>query len=332
MRFSATLILVPLCLAAVSACAQDREPVPVRRSAEAQSPAPVATPAAPERTVAVTFDDLPAVGVSGLDEMRSLTRELVGQLTAAGVPAIGFVNEEKLAVAGQERERAALLEHWLEAGLELGNHTYSHKNLWQTPLAEYQADVLRGERVTRRLLAERGERPRYFRHTFLNTGPDRDTKAAFERFLSGHGYEIAPVTIDNLDITYALAYRKAAARGDSALMRRIGEDYIRYMDETFAFYEQLSRRLLGREPAQILLLHANGLNADYLDELASMMRRRGYDFVSLERALEDPVYELPDDYVGRQGLSWLQRWAISQEQDPGEDPAVPDWVQEIARS
>jgi peptidoglycan/xylan/chitin deacetylase (PgdA/CDA1 family) len=282
--------------------------------------------------VAVTFDDLPAVGASNLGEMQSLTRELVGQLTAAGVPAIGFVNEEKLAVAGQEQELTALLEHWLDAGLELGNHTYSHKDLWQTPLAEYQADVLRGERVTKRLLAERGEQPRYFRHTFLNTGPDRATKDAFEQFLSEHGYEIAPVTIDNLDITYALAYRKAAARGDSALVRRIGEDYIRYMDETFAFYEQLSRRLLGKEPAQVLLLHANSLNADYMDELAPMMKRRGYRFVSLEQALQDPAYALPDDYIGREGRSWLQRWAITQGAEPGEDPEVPEWVQQVARS
>lgn len=330
MRFSATLFTVSLYLAAVPACAQDREPVPDRQSADAQSLAPVATPAAPERTVAVTFDDLPGVVRGGLPVLQAVTARLLGHIRAADIPAIGFVNEDKLAVAGEEAQRTALLDQWLETGSELGNHTYSHPSLYRTPLADYQADVLRGERVTTRLLANRGERPRYFRHPFLNTGPDLKTKEAFERFLDEYGYAVAPVTIDNDEWLYAAAYTSAIAQGDSALMRRIGNDYVRYMDETFAFYEQLSRNLLGREPAQVLLLHANAVNADYLDELVIMMKARGYRFVSLGEALGDPAYDLPDRYAGRSGLSWLQRWAITQGRDPGEHPTVPQWVRSIA--
>jgi peptidoglycan/xylan/chitin deacetylase (PgdA/CDA1 family) len=43
------------------------------------------------------------------------------------VPAIGFVIGEKLMngpVADQNQLN--LLEHWLEAGFDLGNHTFSH--------------------------------------------------------------------------------------------------------------------------------------------------------------------------------------------------------------
>ena len=252
-RLSATLFTASLYLAAAPACAQDREPVLDRQSADAQRFAPVATPAAPERTVAVTFDDLPGVVRGGLPALQAVTARLLGHIGAAGIPAIGFVNEDKLAVAGEEAQRTALLDQWLETGSELGNYTYSHPSLYRTPLAEYQADVLRGERVTTRLLAARGERPRYFRHPFLNTGPDLKTKEAFERFLDESGYAVAPVTIDNDEWLYAAAYTNAIAQGNSALMRRIGSDYVRYMDETFAFYEQLSRNLLGREIAQVLL-------------------------------------------------------------------------------
>ncbi|HEV2146881.1 MAG TPA: polysaccharide deacetylase family protein [Longimicrobiaceae bacterium] len=286
----------------------------------------------PDRSVAVTFDDLPGAIAGGPPVLRSVTDRLLGHIQTAGVPAIGFVNEEKLARPGEEAERTALLERWLEAGMELGNHTYSHPSLYHTPLAEYQSDVLRGERVTRGLLAERGMRPpRYFRHPFLNTGPDLETKEAFERFLAEHGYIVAPVTIDNDDWLYAAAYTEAAARSDSTLMRRIGEDYVRYMGETFDFHERLSQELLEREPAQVLLLHANLLNADYFDELAAMMRERGYRFVSLQEALKDPVYQLSDRYTGPKGISWLQRWAITQGKEEGEPPSVPQWVRAIAQ-
>ncbi|MFN2387426.1 MAG: hypothetical protein ABR576_14265 [Thermoanaerobaculia bacterium] len=140
-------------------------------------------------------------------------------------------------------------------------------------LEEFQADVLRGERVTSRLL---GRRPKYFRHPTLNTGRNRAVKAAFERFLDRNGYRIAPVSIHNDEYLYALGYDRARGEGDREAMARIATDYIRYMEEIFAFFEALSRDLLGREPAQILLLHANALNAENLGELATMVARRGY--------------------------------------------------------
>jgi hypothetical protein len=115
-------------------------------------------------------------------------------------------------------------------------------------------------------------------------------------------------------------------------MERIGSDYVRYMADVFAYYEELSRDFLGREPSQVLLLHANLLNADYLGSLAEMLRKRGYQFISLDQALEDPANDLLDDYVGRRGLSWLQRWAITSGCEPGKQPEISEWVGEVARS
>ena len=278
------------------------------------------------RTVAFTFDDLPASRSGSLEDMRAITTRLLATLRASRIPAIGFVNESKLERPGEEAARTALLAEWLDAGHDLGNHTHQHLRLYDTPLAEFQADVLRGERVTRELMARRGRTLRYFRHPTLNTGPDSTIRARFESFLTRHGYTVAPVTIDNDEYLYALAYDRARARGDRGAQDRLGRDYVRYMAEVFDFYERLSRRLFGREITQVLLLHANALNADYLDELAAMTVARGYRAVSLDRALADEAYGTPDRYVGATGLSWLQRWAITRGEEPGEQPGIPDWV------
>ena len=318
------------------ACGRGAEPQQTRRTEPAAAPAanlvPAAEAAAPERTVAFTFDDLPMSrdGAYGLARMQDVTTRLLGQLTSAGIVAVGFVNEDKLDRGGDRPARVALLEQWLDAGMELGNHTYAHVSFWTTPLDEYQRQVLRGERVTRALLAERGKEPRYFRHPYLNSGPDLRTKDAFERFLAEHGYRVAPVTVDNLDVTYALAYDKAHQQGDSALMRRIGGAYVEHMGDSFAFSEALSRRVLDREPAQVLMLHANALNADYLDELVAMLQARGYGFVPTEQALRDPAYRSRDTYTGRRGLSWLQRWAITRGEEPGREPREAEWVRKAA--
>jgi hypothetical protein len=40
--------------------------------------------------------------------------------------------------------------------LELGNHTYSHGDLNRVPLEAFQADLIRGEIVTRKLMEAKG--------------------------------------------------------------------------------------------------------------------------------------------------------------------------------
>jgi peptidoglycan/xylan/chitin deacetylase (PgdA/CDA1 family) len=295
----------------------------------------VATPlSAPSiRAVAVTFDDLPVVSVLPLDRAGrdALTSALLGAIRRHRVPAIGFVNENKLAdSAGTiDPARVALLRSWLDAGLDLGNHTWSHPDLHRVPLTDYEAEVLRGERWTRQLLAERGRTPRYFRHPFLHTGRSVAVRDSLTAFLAAHGYRVAPVTIDNADYVFAAAYDRALSAGDSPGAARIRVTYLDYMDSVAAFYERQSVAILGRELPQVLLLHANRLNADAFDAIAAMFERRGYRFISLDEALADPAYASADSYTGPAGITWLHRWAMTAGTSPtvfrGE-PEVPDWI------
>jgi peptidoglycan/xylan/chitin deacetylase (PgdA/CDA1 family) len=294
-----------------------------------------AVAAAPSgREVCVTFDDLPIGGVVPHDaaSSRAITAKLLQAITAHHIPAVGFVNESKL--GGGENsdprtDRVDLLRMWLDAGLELGNHTYSHEDLNRTALPDFEKDVLRGEAVTRPLLAHRGMTLRFFRHPFLHTGRDLETKRAFESFLASHGYRIAPVTIDNDEYIFAAAYDRASERGDHALMRRVADAYVPYMDAKFEFFERNSRDLFGYEMRQILLVHANALNADRFGDLADAIERRGYRFITLDRALEDQAYRSADTFTGPGGITWLHRWAITK--GVGKDffagePNAPDFV------
>ena len=99
------------------------------------------------------------------------------------------------------------------------------------------------------------------------------------------------------------------------------------MKRIFAFYEQLARDTLGYEPPQVLLLMASGLNADRLDELLTMLERRGYQFVSLDEAQSAPAYSLPDTYTGPVGISWLQRWAMTKGAPFRKEPYLPPVMQ-----
>ena len=275
--------------------------------------------------MAVTLDDLPGVPSDDLRAVREMNRRVLGALLAARVPAIGFVNEHKLQVAGERDARVAILRSWLEAGMTLGNHTFRHQGLSRTPLAEYQDDVLRGEVVTRALLEARQLPLVYFRHPYTHTGPTAEVKQSFERFLGERGYKVAPFTIENSDWMFAALYSKALGRGDCKGAQEIRAAYVQFFDVMCSWFEQLAREMFGRDIPQILLTHANRLNADALPELLARLQKRGYRFITLDQALADPAYATPDLYVGTNGPSWLHRWTVARKLPLRlrEEPDVP---------
>lgn len=283
-----------------------------------------------DRTVAVTIDDLPVVSTRrDIQNRREITKKLLGHIRKAKVPVIGFVNENKLYNAEQRDEKQIdLLRMWLDAGLDLGNHTYSHRSLNQIPIGEYEADFLKGETITRELLATKKKQIRYFRHPFLQTGRTLEIKAQFAAFLKEHGYTIAPISFDNADYIFSAAYDKAFDKKDTGLMKKVGEAYVPYMESKLDYWERQSTKLFGREISQTLLIHANFINSDYFDDLAAMFKKRGYRFVTLDEALKDEAYRLPDTYIGPAGISWIHRWAREKGREwiLPDEPKVPEFV------
>jgi peptidoglycan/xylan/chitin deacetylase (PgdA/CDA1 family) len=298
--------------------------------------ATIAAPGQRVREMAVTFDDLPGVEApgEGVPELTAITDRIVRAIVANGIPAIGFVNEGKLAPRGTpEPERVALLARWLDAGLELGNHTYSHLDLHKASLDQFEEDVVRGEETTKALLSSKNARLRYFRHPFLHTGRSLETRRALEEFLKRRGYRVAPVTVDNSDWIFARAYALAKQRGDARVAAKVARAYVPYMEMKTEYFERQSVRLFSREIPQILLVHANALNADHFREVVRRLREHGYAFISLERALEDPAYASADTFTGPGGITWLHRWALTARGPdgilPGE-PATPPFVLKAA--
>ena len=289
-----------------------------------------------QRRIAITIDDLPwaTMGDETPATLAEFHPRLVAAMKDAGVPVIGFVNEGKLVSEGKvETSRVHLLKDWLDAGLNLGNHSYSHADLHAVGLEVYESDILRGEVFLRPLLAEHDKKPEWFRHPYLRAGRTPGDKAALKAFLADHGYKIAPVTVDTSDWVWAAAYRKALAAGDTAALGKLREDYVAYMVSKVDYFESQSILLLGYNLPQILLMHANEINADCYGKLIDGIRGRGYDFITLETAMQDPAYQRDDAYLGKWGPSWIHRWAIG-ESKPSEffagEPKVSAWVMTLA--
>jgi peptidoglycan/xylan/chitin deacetylase (PgdA/CDA1 family) len=294
----------------------------------ARQPAPVA----PSRTVAVTIDDLPFVHNGEESWLPAATRgtaAILEALKAHRAPAVGFVNEDKLeaATAEERAARLALLQRWIDAGHKLANHTYSHPDANARSVEAYVEDVDKGERLTRGML--RRTPPVYFRHPMTHTGDTAAKKAGIEKALAERGYTVAPHTIENMDFVYDLARAKADAAGQ----QRLRDSYLELTFAATAFAERKANELFGRDDVpQVLLIHANRLNADLLGTVLEGYAARGYRFITLDAAMADKAYATPDLYVGTHGPTWLFRWSrtLAPTSDFRADPEMPAWVLKAA--
>ncbi len=294
---------------------------------------PAQTP--PDRQVAITVDDLPASAahLMSAQEITDMTTKLVTTLKQQQIPAVGFVNESKLYLrSGEVDARIAALNQWLDAGFELGNHTFGHTSLNRVSLKDFEESVVRGETVTKLLLAQHNMKMRYFRHPYLDVGRDLQTRLDVEAFLTSRGYHIAPVTLDPWDWAFAGIYDDAKKHGDAALQQKIVASFLAHASAVFEYEEKLSRDLLGYEPRQIILLHGNNLEAEHIGELLDVLRKRGYRFITLQSALNDDVYSLPNTYVGEHGNGWLEQWAVSRGRIPTGEPQFPPDMDKLRKA
>ncbi|MGH9845984.1 MAG: polysaccharide deacetylase family protein [Blastocatellia bacterium] len=293
-----------------------------------------AQPAKPQRAMAITIDDLPYVNSAGqpfLPNAQRITGQILKTLQAHHAPAIGFVNEGKLHATGERDARVALLLQWMDAGMTLGNHTFSHPDFNQWTVEQFQDDIIKGEVVTRRLMTAGKRELRWFRHPMTHTGDTKEKKEAIEKFLSARGYRIAPHTIENSDWIFTVPYSRALQRKDEAEIKRLRDAYLDYTIAVTEFAERIAPQIFGREIPQTLLIHTNDLNADCLDEMLKRFAARGYRFIRLDEAMADPAYQTKDTDVSRFGPSWFVRWvrSLGLKVSFDDDPEPPKWVTDL---
>jgi peptidoglycan/xylan/chitin deacetylase (PgdA/CDA1 family) len=273
------------------------------------------------REVAITIDDLPRGGDGGgrtYAEIRDMTERLLAPLREQKIPVTGFVHPGRTELNARDLRR--VLELWLDAGADLANHTWPHADLNRTAVAEYEQDILKADAALRPVVEARGRKLEFFRYPMLHAGPTAETKRAIAEFLAAHGYQNAPVTLDNSDYMFAALYTRPGLRA------RVVKEYVPYLESVVAFFERRSVEVVGREFPQIMLLHASEMNSRTMPAILEMFRRRGYRFVSLADALRDDAYRLPENYVGPGGFSWIHRWSMTKGMPNKGEPDEPEWV------
>lgn len=232
----------------------------------------------------MTIDDLPCVGPRNRLPKKNIEL-IVGHLNKAKVVATGFVCGD--------RGNFNAVRVWLDAKFPLGNHTYSHPQFSKLTPAAYFADIEKNEKTylaNSKVNLKNG----FFRFPYLDHGNCEEKVQAMENYCKKSGYRLAHVSLDTVDYRFAQEYAKPGQN------HFIPGMYAEHVEECAQHFASMSQLLFQRQIPLILLLHANELNADCLGQVLSRLSQNGWSFISLEKAIKDPIYQ---KYLYRPPLS-----------------------------
>lgn len=252
------------------------------------------------KEIAITFDELPGSQSFGETDYQAINYLILQALKKHDVKATGFV------VGSYIADNFDLLGEWLNQGHQLGNMTFNHQDFNDVDFDSFIRDIVSGEDALEPMLEGFGQKGRYFRYPYLHYGTTVEGKREVQDFLLDHNITTAHATIVVEDYLYNLSLEKVGKMPDSAQYEQLMNDYINHVLDQIEGTERLAQQVLGRPCRQILELRANRLNAIYLDEMLTQIKKLGYKFVTLDRALKDKLFEAPEAYYDLKGVGFIE--------------------------
>jgi peptidoglycan-N-acetylglucosamine deacetylase len=231
--------------------------------------------------VAITIDDFGLNDVSK-EEAEFRNRAILEALRKHSIQAAGFVCGRRI----ENENGKMVLRQWDDAGHVIANHTYSHWYYHRRSVEEFSQDVLRCEA----LIKDYKNFNKLFRFPMLKEGDTVERRDGMRAFLKAHSYKQGYVTIDASDWYIDERLRDRLKQNPQADVTGFKNFYLQHIGERASYYNDLSRKVLGRSVKHTLLLHHNLLNAMSLDELLTMFKRQGWQLIDAEAAFADPVF------------------------------------------
>lgn len=214
-----------------------------------------------------------------------------------------------------------LLNDWDKRGHQIANHTYSHLSYSSDAVSfsKFSEDFLKADALIKDFV----NYTKIFRFPYLHEGNTEERRDQFREFLKDHHYDVGHVTIDASDWYIDARMRVMLAKEPKTNLSAYRNYFLNHIWSRAIFYNELSKKVLGREVKHTLLLHYNLLNALFLDDLISMFKEKGWKTISSSEAFSDPVFKAQPIIVPA-GNSIL--WGLAKEsgkydgilRDPGE--------------
>lgn len=277
---------------------------------------PVLGMAPQQPQVAITMDDFDLFGETDIERVANSQAILASLRAHSNLKAAAFICGRRVDSEVGKR----ILQAWNDAGHSIANHTYSHWYYHRRTVEEFEADILRCEGLIRNY-------PRFtklFRFPMLKEGDTLERRDKLRAFLKDRGYKMGYVTIDASDWYIDDRLRARLKENPKADLTGYRKFYLDHIWDRALYYDDLSRRALGRSVKHTLLIHHNLLNKLFLGDLLTMFERKGWKLIGAPDAYTDAVFDAEPGILPA-GESIL--WAIAKEtrkfekdlRYPGED-------------
>ena len=237
--------------------------------------------------VAITFDDLPLHDDLPPNERRlQVAQQILSTIQREHLPAVyGFINAIDME---DDPSLIDVLKAWRDAGQPLGNHTYSHIGLNKQTPTQFIADIRKNEPT---LISLAGNSDwRYLRYPYLWEGATLAKRHAVRDWLFAHNYKVAQVTMNFDDYLWNAPYARCSEQHNQAAIASLEKSYLAAADRGIEIARQTSQALYGRDIPYVLLLHIGAFDARVFPQLVQLLRSRGFTFVTLQQAQQDPAY------------------------------------------
>jgi peptidoglycan/xylan/chitin deacetylase (PgdA/CDA1 family) len=224
-----------------------------------------------KRSISLTIDDLPFVG----ENKNYHLNMIIDAIKSNAIPATGFIIAKEVNATNWES-----LRRFHDTGLALGNHTMSHTNLNNVNAETYIQEIDRADKILSPVLTA----PKFFRYPYLVMGNGLK-KEIISDYLQSKNYQVAPISIDSKDFIFNQLLLSVPEKERRQFLTVLKPCYIDFIWQQTLKAEEHHRYNNKPDDAQILLIHANLLNAYVLPDIIKLYKQNGFDFVSLEQAL-----------------------------------------------
>jgi len=255
--------------------------------------------------IALTFDDLPAAGALPPGETRTkIATTLAAELKAKHLEGTyGLVN----GVGLKDNPDAQLALHiWLDAGMSVGNHTWSHISLADNTVETFEQNIAINEPALAEYAQVRDWH--WLRYPYLSEGETLEKRHAVREYLREHSYRVAQVTMSFQDYAWNDAYVRCSAKQNQAGIDWLKQSYMESAAESIRVGREEERIAFGHEIPNVMLLHGMAFTALMLPDLIDLLQKQGFRFAALAEVEQDPAYIQDPDVAAKFGGTLLDQF------------------------
>jgi peptidoglycan/xylan/chitin deacetylase (PgdA/CDA1 family) len=259
------------------------------------------------KRLAFTFEYLPFMKPMGYWRPREISNQILRTLEKNKIKAAGFVIQQKVE---DDPSTYVILDDWVSRHHTLGNQTWGNVDLNSIEAKHFIEHIADGHKYLRNITRAHPQNYRFLRYPNLHQGEKLKKKKRVKRAIERSRYQVAHVSVKTATNFFNRPFVNSLQDPSNSL-EALKNHYLKHVLDSLDYSESQSQIIFGDNIPHILQLHAGVAISTMLEPLIGVLKDRGYTFISLQEALNDPAYQAEENYVGPMGLTFVDRVAAT---------------------